>query len=328
MHLSGLRRAGRLPSLVGHLSSFARFRAHRQERERADGVAMRDLASGPLGLPAGLELEWLGVAGYRLSYEGCTLYIDPYLSRVPYSAVLSRRAAVVDPALYERYLGDGHGSVVGVLVGHTHFDHAIDVPAVARRFQAKVYGSSSLVNLMALHGMRERAVLVQAHRRYELGPFLVSFVPSLHSKLLLGYRVPFDGELTCEHLDGLSPAAYRCGQVYGIHVSVASTSFYHQGSANLIDDELPAGGADVFLAGIAGRSFTRAYWPRILRRLEPRVVVASHFDDFFRPVGAPIGFSMNVNLAAFPEEVSAVSADIAVAALEPMRVVRGSAPGA
>lgn len=312
-----------MPGIVRHLSSFARFRAHREERERADGVAMRDLARGSLALPPGLELEWLGVAGYRLSCEGCTLYIDPYLSRVPFSAVLGRRAVKADPLLHERYLGDGRGTVVGILVGHTHFDHAIDVPAIAHRFQAPVYGSSSLVNLMALHGMREQAVQVQAHRTYELGPFAVSFVPSLHSKLLLGYRVPFDGELTCEHLDGLTPGAYRCGQVYGIHIAVAGTSFYHQGSANLIDEELPQDGAEVFLAGIAGRSFTRAYWPRILRRLEPRVVVASHFDDFFRPVAAPIGFSMNVNLAAFPDEIAAVSKDIAVAALEPPRIVDG-----
>ena len=98
---------------------------------------------------------------------------------------------------------------------------------------------------------------------------------------------------------------------------------YHQGSANLIHDQVPTGGVDVFLAGIAGRSFTTDYWPRILRRLEPRVVVASHFDDFFRPVEAPIGFSTNVNLAAFPDEVAAVSGDFAVAALEPMQAVSG-----
>src|SRR5438132_1671604 len=84
--------------------------------------------------------------------------------------------------------------------------------------------------------MSELAVEVTPQRPYELGPFTVTFVPSLHSKLLLGLAVPFDGELTCEHLDALSPAAYRCGQVWGIHIEVAGMSFYHQGSANLIDD--------------------------------------------------------------------------------------------
>ena len=58
---------------------------------------------------------------------------------------------------------------------------------------------------MGLHGLAEQAVEVEPYRTYELGPFEVSFTPSVHSKLMLGLAVPFDGELTCEHLDGLSP---------------------------------------------------------------------------------------------------------------------------
>jgi len=309
-----------LPRIGHHLASYARFRAHRDERERSDAQAMSELAGDPPQLARGLELEWLGVAGYRLSFEGETLYIDPFLSRVPFASVFRRAPALADPALNDRFLKP-RGRVAGVLVGHTHFDHAIDVPEIARRHGCSAYGSSSLATLMRLHGLGELAVEVTPQRPYELGPFKVTFVPSLHSKLLLGLAVPFDGELTCEHLDALSPAAYRCGQVWGIHIEVAGMSFYHQGSANLLDEDIRHRGVDVFLAGIAGRSFTRDYWQRILARLEPRTVVASHFDDFFRPLEGPMGFSLNVNLSAFPEEVAAVSSDFAVAALEPMRAV-------
>jgi L-ascorbate metabolism protein UlaG (beta-lactamase superfamily) len=312
-----------VPDLIHHLASFARFTAARGQRERDDADAMRELAAKPLDLPRGLELEWLGVAGYRLSYAGQTVYIDPYLSRVPLSGVLRRKPAVADAALHRRLLRPA-GRVVGVLVGHTHFDHAIDVPEIARAHRCNAYGSSSLVNLMRLHGLGGQAVQAQANRHYELGPFTVTFIPSLHSKLLLGYAVPFDGELTCEHLDALAPSAYRCGQVWGIHIEVAGTTFYHQGSANLIDSALSHSGVDVFLAGIAGRSFTPDYWARILRPLQPRVVVASHFDDFFRPADAAMGFSTNVNLAAVPEEVAKVSRDFTVATLTPMQTV-GSA---
>src|SRR4029078_408974 len=89
----------------------------------------------------------------------------------------------------------------------------------------------------------------------------------------------------------------------------------------------PNGGArhadvDVFLAGIAGRRFTDRYWQRILGALQPRVVVASHFDAFFRSPGHPQGFSLIVNLAAFPEEVGAVSGEFATAALAPFTPVQ------
>ncbi len=312
-----------MPDLAHHIASFARFAASRGDRERHDADVMRELAGRPPEMASGLELEWLGVAGYRLSYQGETIYIDPYLSRVPLSSVLRRTPALADPSLHERILKPA-GRVAGVLVGHTHFDHAIDIPAIARRYECSAYGSSSLVNLMRLHGMADRAVEVEPDRRYELGPFTVTFVPSLHSKLLLGFAVPFDGELTCEHLDALSPSAYRCGQVWGIHIEVAGMTFYHQGSANLIDEAVHHSGVDVFLAGIAGRSFTRDYWARILSRLQPRTIVASHFDDFFRPIDAAMGFSTNVNLSAFPEEVATVSRDFAVAALQPMQLVGSS----
>ena len=87
-----------MPDLVHQIASFARFAANRGERERDDADAMRELADRPVELARGLELEWLGVAGYRLSYEGQTIYIDPYVSRVPLSSVLRRAPALADAA--------------------------------------------------------------------------------------------------------------------------------------------------------------------------------------------------------------------------------------
>jgi L-ascorbate metabolism protein UlaG (beta-lactamase superfamily) len=207
------------------------------------------------------------------------------------------------------------GRVAGVLVGHTHFDHAVDAPAIARRYGARAYGSASLVRLMDLHSLAGLAVEVVPHQPYELGPFVATFVPSRHSKLLFGRRVPFDGELTCDHLDGLSPGAYRCGQVWGIRIEVAGISLYHQGSANLDDDELSHDPVDVFLAGVAGRTVTPRYWERILPRLDPRIVVPTHYDNFFTPLGREPKLLRRVELEAVPEEVASVSADARVAAL-------------
>ena len=297
-----------------YLADFARFLATRAPQERADAQALRELEAAAPTFPNGLELEWLGVSGYRMSYEGQTLFIDPYVSRVPLSTLLRRSPAIPDAAAIDRHIGRPE-NVVGVLVGHTHFDHAVDAPALARRFRAPALGSRSLATLMHLHGAGELAVEVEPYRRYELGPFTVSFTPSLHSRLVLGLAVPFDGELSCEHLDGLTPGAYRCGRVWGIRVEVAGVSFYHQGSANLVDDAIRERGVDYFLAGVAGRGFTRNYWRRILDRVQPHTVLPTHYDDFFKPLSEPMGFTTNVNLARVPDEIRVVSADVQVAAL-------------
>jgi L-ascorbate metabolism protein UlaG (beta-lactamase superfamily) len=283
-------------------------------KEHDDTQALAELERRPAGLPDGLGVEWLGVSGYRLTCEGKTIYVDPYLSRAPLRNLLLRRPTLPDPAALDRFLGEP-GDVLGVLVGHTHFDHAVDAPAIAGRFGCPAYGSDSLTRLMALHGLAEQPVEVEPYRTYELGPFEVSFTPSAHSKLLLGLKVPYDGALTCEHLDGLSPGAYRCGQVWGISIKVAGATLYHQGSAELVDEAVRERGVDVFLAGVAGRGFTRDYWKRILPLLEPRTIVPTHYDNFFRPLGSDLEFVTAAKLSELPEEIGAVASDIELAAL-------------
>jgi len=282
---------------------------------RADADARAELELGDAGLPTGLDVEWLGVSGYRLTYEGVSVFVDPYVSRAPLRSLLLRRVAMPDAGLIDRY-ASAPGAVAGILVGHTHFDHAIDAPGLARRYGVKAYGSSSLSHLMRLHGLADLAVEVAPRRPYELGPFTVTFVPSRHSKLLLGRKVPMDGELTCEHVGGLVPTAYKCGRVWGIRIEVAGISLYHQGSADLDDGELgDEDPVDVFLAGVAGRSVTPRYWERILPRLDPRIVVPTHYDDFFAPLGAEQKLIRRVDLAGVPDEVASVSRDARVVAL-------------
>ncbi|MES1192829.1 MAG: MBL fold metallo-hydrolase, partial [Solirubrobacterales bacterium] len=99
--------------------------------EHDDAQAARELERIPLDLPPGLEIQWLGVSGYRLTYEGVSIFIDPYVSRVPLRALLLRRRALPDATMLERY-ASAPGAAAGILVGHTHFDHAVDAPALAR----------------------------------------------------------------------------------------------------------------------------------------------------------------------------------------------------
>src|SRR4051812_6329339 len=78
-----------LRSLAGapyHLISGIAYALRRGARRIADEQAVADAAwsRSRTDLPRGLELEWLGTAGFRLSYEGHDLLIDPYLTRIPF----------------------------------------------------------------------------------------------------------------------------------------------------------------------------------------------------------------------------------------------------
>ena len=313
------RHNGAVTSAIRHLLDLATYARSRRSHDRHDRSTVTDLAVDPaqIDLPDGLDLRWLGVAGFSLSYEGTTVLIDPYVSRVSLSDMLRRRTALPDRSLIDTWLP----RTDAVLLGHTHFDHAVDAPAVARRDGAAVYGSESAAHLMALHGLAHQGVTVEPHRVYEIGPFEVTFVPSQHSKLMLGRSVPNGGEITCEHVGALSPQAYECGQVWGIHIAVGGVTLYHQGSADLLEDQIRHRDIDVFLCGVAGRQFTDGYTERILRRLEPRTVVVTHHDDFFVPLGEQQAFAFGVDVSRFPEEVEVVSRDFRVVTLpEPQPV--------
>ena len=132
---------------IGHVASYVAFLARKGARSAADHDAARELARDAIA--PGVELRWLGTAGFALRAEGTTILIDPYVTRVPLGALIRRRAIPPDERAIARWID----AADAILVGHTHFDHALDTPAIAARFGCKAYGSSSLAQLMArIHG--------------------------------------------------------------------------------------------------------------------------------------------------------------------------------
>ena len=247
-----------------------------------------------------------------MTYEGTTVLIDPYVTRLGLGDLLQRKVVRSSGEALSKWVP----AADAVLVGHTHFDHALDVPAIARRDGCSVYGGTSMARLMALHGLQQQSLVVEQYEVIEIGPFSVRFVPSAHSKLLMGWRVPAAGEITCAELDRMVPRAFRCGQVWGLHVTVGGVTFYHQGSADFVEDaELPRS-VDVFLCGIAGRQCSPRYLERVIPRFDPQVIVPAHFDDFFTSLDVPMRFTPGVDLAGFPDEVAKVSSATTVCALD------------
>jgi L-ascorbate metabolism protein UlaG (beta-lactamase superfamily) len=317
------RRTARHHALVAlPLRSLAVYLARPRRRSAADQAAQRELTGGQLRhlLPRGLSIEWLGTAGFRIELEGTTLLVDPYLTRIPLRRFLSRGPALPDAGAVAAFAPRAHA----ILIGHAHFDHALDTPLISRTTGARVYGSRSTANLMGLHGLADRMVEVEPYRLYQVGPFEITFVPSAHARLMLGLAVPMDGDITCEHLEDLSARSYGCGQVYGIHIRASGVTFYHQGSAEIVDEAVRHRGVDVLLSASAGRGFSRRYLERAIQLLEPKVVVPHHHDDFFRPLDQAMELSFNVDLCGAVEEVRRASRDVAVATMGRLEALTGA----
>jgi L-ascorbate metabolism protein UlaG (beta-lactamase superfamily) len=243
-------------------------------------------ASEPFGPPARrppVRVTWLGTAGFAIEHAGTVVLVDPYVTRASLWHCL-RGPLRSDAGAVARWTPRANA----IVAGHTHFDHALDVPAIARATGATVYGSRSCAALCHVEGVpADRVVDVESSMRgeplpAEVGPFALRFVPSAHSALLLG-RVPFPGEIAdCDQVP-LRAQRYRCGAVFGVDIRVAGLRLYHLGSANLLDaHSVPD--VDLLLMCVAGWTTTPRFVDRVLGAFGPRAILLSHWDDFFRPM--------------------------------------------
>ncbi|MGZ3416583.1 MAG: MBL fold metallo-hydrolase [Polyangiales bacterium] len=244
---------------------------------------------GSLAIPAlgggPLSVKWLGTAGFEVRLGETRILIDPYLTRasIPRLALGTIEA---DVAAITRHVERADA----IVVGHTHFDHVLDVPAIARLTGAKVYGSRSAAALCGMSGVpRGQIVDVESALRNsaftaEVGPFELRFHPSAHSKLLFGRRIPLPGDIVdCDQVPNRM-SGYKCGAVFACELRAAGKSVFHLGSADLVESSVPAHEVDLLLFCAAGWKSTPRVVERAVSRLSPHAVLLSHWDDFFRPI--------------------------------------------
>ncbi|HSP96154.1 MAG TPA: MBL fold metallo-hydrolase [Candidatus Dormibacteraeota bacterium] len=233
-----------------------------------------------------VRLTWLGTAGFAIEHDGHVLLLDPYLTRVSLSRCLLAPLRA-DQALARRVAPRADA----IVLSHTHFDHALDAPLIARQTGARVFGSRSAVHLCRSHGLPDaQLVCVEPiaggmPHHAEVGPFRLRFWPSAHSALLFG-RVPFPGEIAdCTDVP-LRTEAYRCGAVFGVEIEVGGRRLFHVGSAELVERDWRIGAVDLVLACVAGWTATDRYPERLLAALSPGAVLLHHWDNFLRGLDA------------------------------------------
>ena len=74
-----------------------------------------------------IHVKWLGAAGLEFTCNGSSILIDPYLSR-PRKKDLFFKHPRPDKNAIRGYMNHLPGTLTGIIVGHTHFDHALDIP--------------------------------------------------------------------------------------------------------------------------------------------------------------------------------------------------------
>jgi L-ascorbate metabolism protein UlaG (beta-lactamase superfamily) len=264
--------------------AFPRFRPPR-EGARIDGA---------------VTITWLGTAAHVVSTKTTTVLIDPYVSRHRLAQVAGRRLAPDDAAIAKWI----PAKVDAILCGHSHYDHLLDAPRIARKTGAKLIGSASTCAFGRAEGVADsQLVLVPpGGARISVGDVGIRFVPSKHGRIAFG-RVPFPGDVRSAPRLPARAWEYKMGGAFGIVLDAAGVRIYHNGSADLVDSELDGERADVLLVGLAGRKSTPNYLSRLITALSPSVVAPTHHDAFFAPLDAGLHLLPGIDLEGFASEV-------------------------
>lgn len=125
--------------------------------------------------PDAVTLTWLSVTNWLVEAGDVRILFDGYVGRVDRTTV-SEDGSSTAPARPDsatvRWVRDAafpDGSLDLVLVGHGHWDHALDAPAWARLTGARIVGSRTVCLQAAAHGVTDCAA-VEGGEVLEVGP--------------------------------------------------------------------------------------------------------------------------------------------------------------
>jgi L-ascorbate metabolism protein UlaG (beta-lactamase superfamily) len=235
-----------------------------------------------------LNLSWFGVTAVLIRHGDDALMIDPFFSRPPGYWPLIRNASIApDEARIAQWLERaGVTRLHGVLVSHSHYDHAMDAGVVARMTDATLAGSSSTLQIGRGAGLSE-AHLHDASdgAALKLGPFTIRFIESRHAGATGGAPT---GDIDTALQTPARYLDYRQGGTFSILIEHPRGTVLHHGSAGYLPGALRDVRADTVLLGAALVDDAEAYVREVVDPLNAREVVLTHWDDFTRPLEAPL----------------------------------------
>lgn len=240
----------------------------------------------------GVTVTWFGVATLLFDDGETQILIDGFISRPTFFDVLLRRAVSNDVATINRFLNEYRvRRLAAIIPVHSHFDHAMDIGAIANRSSASILGSASTAQIAYGSGVPEDQVIVVADgAEFTFGEFTVRFIESDHGPIGWRGSVPLAGTID-EPLTLPAPVtAWREGGSYSIVVSHPLGTTLVQGSAGMRETSLQDLQVDTVMLGVGmlsglGRDYIEDYWRATVTSTGAGTVIPVHFDDYTQPFG-------------------------------------------
>jgi L-ascorbate metabolism protein UlaG (beta-lactamase superfamily) len=176
-----------------------------------------------------------------------------------------------------------------LFVSHSHYDHAFDVAYVIQKTNAKLYGSSSTLNVGRGGNLKEdQMVLFEVGKEFKVDQFSVTVLKSKHSPPIRGINDDL-GQTIDKPLR--QPAKYRDykeGGTFDFLIKHGDRAVLVN-SSNYIQGERDDVRADVVFLGTGSlgdqtRTFQNDFYDQTVKKVRPSLVIPIHWDNFFLPL--------------------------------------------
>lgn len=238
---------------------------------------------------ADLTVTWAGVTTTLITDGTSSILTDGFFTRPSLITVGLRRMSSSAERIDDVLTRLGVDRLDAVIPVHTHFDHALDSAAVARRTGASLIGGESVAHLG--HDLPEGRVRV-------VDPGSTETVGAFDVTMIRGHHCPPDrypGDITAPVVQPARASAYRCGEAWSIVVAHRPTGrrIIMVGSAGYVEGALDEQSADVVYLGVGQLGvqtvdYIETFWHETVTAVGARRVVLTHWDDFFRPLDQPM----------------------------------------
>lgn len=268
-----------------------------------------------------LQFKYFGAAGWEITDGKTVVLVDPYLTRAKYptpndaadpadtrplvtgTSIVPTDTAVVDANITRADV---------IVLTHSHPDHSLDMPYIAKKTGATVVGTESTGVLARVNGVPEKQIRVVAGKEeLSVAGASIRVIPSLH-----GIFQPANPNAPAPRPPVIPPTVtaplryvqHQEGGTLAYLIGLGGHQILVFGSMNYIEAEVTGLRPDIALIGaMPERQFIDNYTPRLMKALgNPPIVIPTHWDRF----NVPYGFSQQGaidRLQSFIAEIKAAS---------------------